>query len=164
MLKRKIILLLGLTLVIILICAGCAEKEDDNKYDGWIYAGDLKDGKPNGIGVGTKEINRNFTIIYTGEWADGKQHGSGKEIIKAFSAGMSAEKITPLSDGKQRVEVVTITNNKGEVILTADEMIFEDGVYKDNKTTLVYEENDGKYLVIERTGIWENGEFIEASE
>jgi antitoxin component YwqK of YwqJK toxin-antitoxin module len=40
------------------------------------YVGDVKDGKPDGVGKAYYQSAK----MYEGEWKDGKQHGKGKEF------------------------------------------------------------------------------------
>ena len=45
-----------------------------------VYKGQVKDGKPNGLGIMTYQYQVSKTRIkYVGEWKDGKKHGQGTE-------------------------------------------------------------------------------------
>ena len=55
---------------------GFGEKDTHPKY-----LGQVKDGKPNGIGIMTFHRRGKILTKYVGEWKDGKYHGQGTHSI-----------------------------------------------------------------------------------
>lgn len=126
------------------------------------YEGEWKDGKYHGQGIEIKELELEIILTYNGEWADGMPNGFGTEKQEITSGDLTSE--TVRESGMIIGGVLIRNRNQGIVLEIDGEMTFdmENRTYtNDKKNISVYEEDAGRVIVLERTGNWKNGEFLD---
>ena len=80
-------------------------KKNDTTINFGTYVGEIKNGKPNGIGTNTYQYDLGK---YEGEWKDGEMHGQGTHYKFGRVSKGEFRKNNPWN--------TTISNNKGEII------------------------------------------------